>query len=206
MGRFLAASTPRFVPPGRQGRGMVCLGCGGWGGDICSACARSLLEAPDRVLESGLLVRSCFQHVGTARAIVHSFKYRGSDRAGWLLARALAHLLPPRGVLVPLPRASWRTLTYGIDPAPDLAERVMSLTGLAIWSGLSPPFHKSGQAGRSRSERDPPIFSLKEEPPAAELILIDDVITTGRTMARAEKVLAAQARVILAVSATAAGD
>ncbi|MDQ3501586.1 MAG: hypothetical protein M3488_11600 [Actinomycetota bacterium] len=189
---------------------MVCLGCGRWDKtDLCRACGTTLVEAPDRLLDSDLLVRSCYEHGGAARRQIHAFKYRGSDRAGWLLARALVCLLPPAGVLVPLPRASWRTISYGIDPAFELARRVGSLSGLQVWKGLSPPLYKSGQAGRSRSQRDPPIFWLKSEPPATELILIDDVITTGRTLLRAQQTLAhptRAARVVMAVTATATRD
>lgn len=172
-----------------------------------------MVEAPDRLLPSGLLVRSCFEHTGVAKTVVHAFKYRGSDRAGWLLARALACLLPPAGTLVPLPRASWRTITYGVDPAHDLARKISSLSGIPVWTGLRPPLHSFAQAGQARTKRDPPAFRVDEEPRAdsilADLILIDDVVTTGRTLMSAQQSLARSALakpVLLALSATSTSD
>lgn len=192
---------------------MLCLGCERWGDDLCRICRRNLIEAPDRLLPSGLLVRSCFEHTGVAKAIVHAFKYRGSDRAGWLLARALVSLLPPAGTLVPLPRVSWRTITYGVDPAQDLASKVSALSGIPVWMGLQPPLHSSPQAGRARTDRHPPAFTSREEPPS-DLILLDDVVTTGRTLMTAQQALANSVLansvlakpVLLALSATSTSD
>jgi len=126
---------------------------------------------------------------------------------GWVLARAAAKLVPADSLLVPLPRASSRTIGYGIDPARDLARRIATLTDLEVWPGLLAPLLHRRQAGRSRSERNPPIFRLMEHPPAGRLVLIDDVITTGRTLQQAQATLQEWAgRVMLAVTATATND
>ena len=186
---------------------MICLGCGRLGADLCRVCKQGLVEAPDRLLDSGLVVRSCFEHAGPARAIIHAYKYRGSDRAGWLLARAAAGLVSNADLLVPLPRVTWRTIGYGLDPADDFARRLSALTSTPVWRGLRPPFRKPAQAGRSRVEREPPNFTLAGELPRKNVILVDDVITTGRTIATAHLLLMANGGCIVsAVTATAAKD
>lgn len=186
---------------------MLCLGCGQLGAALCPSCEASLVQPPDRMLAHGLLVRTAYVHEGAARSLVQALKYRGSDRAGWLLGRAMCNLIPAGTTLVPLPRARWRTLTYGIDPAPDFSRRIAALTGLPQWRGLRPPLRHPAQAGRSRSERQPPMFSVMSPPPPGPLVLIDDVVTTGRTLAGAHAALAEWGgRVMLAVTATATSD
>ena len=137
---------------------------------------------------------------------MHQFKYRGSDRAGWILASALAGLIAPESVLVPVPRASWRSLRYGIDPAPDLAQRLQRLTGCVIASAFAAPAMAPKQAGRKRSERIPAPLKVTMNP-SSSVVLLDDVLTTGRTLASARSALrAAGIRVESAITATARGD
>lgn len=186
---------------------MFCLACGRSAVNLCPDCRRSLTPAPDRVAGDGLLVRSAWRHEGAARDLVHHFKYRGSDRAGWVLASALAPLVPEGVTIVPLPRPFWRTLRYGIDPAPDLARRLRVLTGCSIAPILHPPLFSPRQAGRRRSERIPPPARVGSHPGAEEVFLLDDVITTGSTLAGAQAALeSCGVRVRCALTATARGD
>ncbi|MGH8925063.1 MAG: ComF family protein [Acidimicrobiia bacterium] len=186
---------------------MFCLGCGRLGGDLCDLCRAHLTPAPDRLLDDGLLVRSAFRHEGPARDLVHHYKYRGSDRAGWMLARALAPLIPEETTIVPVPRSSWRHLRYGIDPAPDLARRIGILTGCVVVFALAAPALAHRQAGRKRSDRQPAVLRVSSRPRSAAVVLVDDVLTTGRTLSSARAVLRSSGiRVDSAITATARGD
>lgn len=153
------------------------------------------------------MVRSAFRHEGAARDLVHHYKYRGSDRAGWILARALAPLIPDGAVIIPLPRVSWRHLRYGIDPAPDLARRLVALTPCSVDLVLAAPLFSDRQAGKSRSERQPAALRLAHDLPSQAVVLLDDVVTTGRTLTSAQTLVRSHGiQVECAITATASGD
>jgi predicted amidophosphoribosyltransferase len=128
--------------------------------------------------------------VGPARALIHNFKYRGIEPAGRFLAEAMAEMVPPGVDLVPLPRVEWRLIRYGIDPALGLARQLGTLTGSPVVHLLRPATFGPHQASRPRSRRGRPVFALRR-PPERDLILIDDVLTTGATIEGARMALGA---------------
>jgi predicted amidophosphoribosyltransferase len=164
------------------------------------------------LLVGSLRVRSAYLHRNAARALVHNFKYRGIEPAGRLLAAAMTPLIPDGSVLIPLPRAGWRRLRYGIDPAPSLAAMLASSTGYPVLRLLEMPFLTPSQARVSRSHRNPPMFfsSRGRQPLPREgpLVLIDDVITTGGTLTSAKRSIELNlgSVTVLAVTATNAGN
>ncbi|HEY7564612.1 MAG TPA: hypothetical protein VIA81_06770 [Acidimicrobiia bacterium] len=161
------------------------------------------MTPPDRLLPSGLRVRAAFSHRGPGRALVHNLKYRGIGPAGEVLAAAMAPLIPPGTVLVPLERVGWRRLRHGIDPATVLCERLASLTGQSVAHLLAAPWFGPVQASRSRSQRRAPIFRLRGWP-EGPVVLVDDVVTTGGTIERARELIGTA--VTMAVTATAVSD
>ena len=180
---------------------MVCLACRRWNRRaLCASCRAGLRPAPDRLLSFGI-ARSGFVHEGAARVLVHRLKYEAVSAAGRLLAaEGLAHLVPPDGaVLVPIPRTTWRTIRYGVDPAAVLAAHLAALTGLPVIESLRPAVYGRRHAGRVVSQRDAPVFGVTgDTPPGA--VLVDDVLTTGITLETAARVLGSA--VVAAVTAT----
>jgi predicted amidophosphoribosyltransferase len=168
---------------------------------LCDRCGRSLRPAPDRVLPGGLVVRAAFEHSGAARSVVHRLKYEGIVEAAEWLASVLGPRLPEAGCLVPVPRTMVRRVRYGADPAVLLASALRRVIGIPVVEALTPPFASPRHAGRGRGERPPPRFALRRRVVAA--LLIDDVLTTGSTLASAERAIGAAA-VAGAVVATAA--
>ena len=165
---------------------MTCLACRRWGsGVLCGWCRAALVPAPDRYLEGGLVVKAAFVHAGPARALVHRLKYEGIRAAAEVLAAGvLERWGPPPAPMVPIPRAAMRVWRFGVDPAFELAMAMAAISGTAVRSELRAPLWASQRAG-SGAHRRPPRFSGR---PIAG-VLVDDVLTTGRTLRSASEAL-----------------
>lgn len=174
-----------IVPP-------LCAACGrGCGAQdvVCRRCARSLAACaplagtgPDGVDRAW----SSAPHDGVARALVASLKFRRLLPVAGLMAERIEWLAPPEllsGALVPVPTSPLRSLLRGFDPAAELAAALSERTGLP----LSQVLRRRGagrQVGRTRARRlsDPPRISCAAAPPRS-VVLVDDVLTTGATLA-----------------------
>jgi predicted amidophosphoribosyltransferase len=147
----------------------------------------------------GLLVRCAHHHDGAARVLVHNLKYQGLVSAAAVLAAAMSAALPSdTGALVPVPRVLARRWRYGIDPAEALAVALSASSGVPIAACLSRPWWWARRAGPAGGRRGEPRFTVRAPAPAGS-VLIDDVFTTGATLAAAATALG---RVSLAVTAT----
>ncbi|HEY6628548.1 MAG TPA: phosphoribosyltransferase family protein [Acidimicrobiia bacterium] len=156
--------------------------------------------APDRVLSGGVRLVAAFEHSGPARALVHQLKYRGLTAYADVVAMVLEGIIP-RLPIVPVPRVWSRQLQYGVDPAVVLAERLARSLRVPVIKSLSAPIHTRRRAGGDHSRPVAP-FRMTEVI-AGGVVLVDDVVTTGRTLEAAIGLLGAE-RVALAVCANAA--
>ncbi len=134
----------------------------------------------------GVAVRYALHHSATGRSLVHRLKYHGLTSAADVLADVMAPLIEPDTMaLVPVPRAAFRRIAYGVDPALELAHRVGRRVGLPVIRALAPPLWWPRHATRDHNRRSSPSFSRKREVPA-NVVLIGDVVTSGATMLGAE--------------------
>lgn len=180
---------------------MVCLGCRRWNRrELCTSCRGGLRRGPERLLSFGI-ARSGFVHEGPARVLVHRLKYEGMAAAGRVLAgEGMAHLVPHDATaLIPIPRTTWRTIRYGVEPARQLAEHLSALTGVPVVTPLRPGFYSRRHAGRVAGRRDMPVFGVTGAAPE-RAVLIDDVLTTGLTLETAAHALVGG--VVAAITAT----
>ena len=150
-------------------------------------------------MDGGIRLIAAYEHTGPARTLVHHLKYRGVLDFASLVAEDLVERIP-RVPLVPVPRAWSRRLRYGVDPAQVLARRLSVLSGLPVIDALWPPVHSVRRAGGDHS-RPAGRFTIRRLPDGPVQI-VDDVVTTGRTVASAVDVLG-EIRVIAAVAANA---
>jgi ComF family protein len=182
------------VPPG-------CRRCGLPGGeDPCGAC-RASPPAFDALQAGGLFG-------GPLADAIHAFKYGGRPAlarplGAWLAARVTV----PRGALivsVPLGRA--RRVERGYDQAALLADSLARAArtgrrgrGLLRRTRETPP-----QVGRSRAERAANVagaFAAERSVAGRDVVLVDDVVTTGATAgAAAEALRSAGARSIAVIA------
>ena len=158
------------------------------------------------------VVRSAVWLDGGARAAVHALKYRGLPRIAVDLAESLVRLLPrpvPGTLLVPIPLGPARLKRRGYNQSDVLARALGRRWGLAVapqllvrvrdtptQTALTPAARLANVAGafavriddcglricRRRSQ-----FAISNS--KIPIVLVDDVFTTGATLAEAARVL-----------------
>ncbi len=181
-GTWLCSSCLHQV--GRAGE-AVCPRCGRpYGGvGVCPACRRQ-----DLVLESA---RAPYVFEGAIQKAVHGLKYRGrrvlAEPLGELLAEYLRTLSWPISTITAVPLHRQRERVRGYNQAGLLARILARRTGwplledrLVRWRDTPPQVGLDGQA---RLENVRGAFRWEsEQPPPGQVILVDDVYTTGATM------------------------
>jgi predicted amidophosphoribosyltransferase len=185
---------------------LVCPGCGRRGDPVCTRCARLLHAAPPAPAPVGIDAWwSAFAYEGVAREVVARVKYRGTRASVRWLADAVVDVLgdrPPKlDVVTWAPTSRDRRRARGFDPAELLARAVARRLG-ARCRGLlerrpGPP--QTGLHGADR-RRGPQHVARGWAPPT--VLVVDDVATTGATLAAAARALRpAGAYQVLAVTA-----
>jgi ComF family protein len=171
-----------------------CVLCHTQGTVLCGACATSLPAAPELAPPPGLdSCRSLLRYEGPTRELVAALKFDNHRDAIGLLGAGLAQLVGDElgtrlDAVTWAPTTAARRRERGYDQAELLAR--------AVAAGLRRPCRGllrrdagAGQTGRSREQRlDGPRFRARRTPPA-QVLLVDDVRTTGATLCAAADVL-----------------
>lgn len=136
---------------------------------------------PPQALASGVMLAAAYRHSGPARQLIHRLKYQGLVPVARLFAATMAPQLPAETTaLIPIPRARLRRLQYGIDPARELAKALGAVAGVPVVNALRPALWWPRHAGHNRQAGGARFRQVAEVP--EEAAVIDDVVTTGRTM------------------------
>jgi predicted amidophosphoribosyltransferase len=136
---------------------------------------------PPQTLASGVVLAAAHRHAGPARRLVHRLKYQGLTSAAEVLAGAMVPILPARTTaLVPIPRARLRRLQYGVDPALELAKALGIMAGVPVVTALRSAPWWPRHAGHNRRAGGARFRQVGAVPDGA--VVVDDVVTTGRTM------------------------
>jgi ComF family protein len=185
----------------------LCAACGAGAGrtePLCGPCRRELRWLPDVVAVAGLELWAPVAYEGPARGLVRSLKFRGATGAAAVMAAQIAATAPsglldraaPEGhdgaaidgyALVPVPLHPRRLRKRGFNQAELLAAAIARRTGDVLAPCLERVGPSATQVGRDRSERlAAPSGTVRVHAGAAApamAILVDDVVTTGGTLA-----------------------
>ena len=160
---------------------------------------------------------AAYTYTGAIRSAIHRFKY-GRERAraahlGALTIPLLRHLPPtiaaPR--LIPVPLAAARLRERGYNQAEALARVIAVASGLPLDTGLRRTRATRPQVGLDRAARRANVRDAfawdGQSAPGTQLLLIDDVLTTGATADECATLLkAAGARWVGLLTIARAGD
>lgn len=196
----------------------TCLACKKSGSYLCANCVK-LLPAANKTAENYSAIFA-YQHPVVKHAI-HLLKYRG----GKILARDLAKLLhqhlnleqnSEKFLVIPIPSSKNREKKRGYNQARELARELVKLAPdklklaenilIKTRETVSQVKTKNREARLKNLQGAFAILEnqnqiMREKITNQQIILLDDVITTGATMQEARKVLLqAGARNVLALS------
>ncbi len=181
----------------------LCWSCRGAvrrGAALCASCRGRLRFATwsATVGPSGVRVCAALSYEGPARDLVHALKFRGAaglagTMAAFMVAAAPAGLLDAGCTLVPVPLHPRRRRRRGFNQAELLASALAGRTGVAVSDCLARSGADIRQVGRGRGARLDSLagsIALRSGAPGLA-VLVDDVVTTGSTIAECARVLRA---------------
>ena len=187
----------------------ACSGCGREGSPLCTTCRPALdarlalpggtpIGLPVDLPAPLLQLEWCAPFAGPVRAALHDLKYAGERRLaeplGDALARRWARVGTGARLVVPVPVHAERERRRGYDQAALIAEVAARRLGLPVARALERGRATVAQFELGRDERAANVagaFRLRESGRRAAretvagrwILLVDDVITTGSTLA-----------------------
>lgn len=179
----------------------ICAGCGDdarAAEPLCARCRGDLRWlAGEPIVLGGVRVWAPVAYEGPARGVVGALKFRGARRAASAMAAAITANAPTGWldgrVLVPVPLHPTRARRRGYNQAELLASEIGCRTGIETADCLVRAGPRGTQVGRDRAQRLAGIagtVTVAEGRSAPRLpVLVDDVVTTGATLAACRRAL-----------------
>jgi predicted amidophosphoribosyltransferase len=177
-----------------------CFGCQKLGPSICSACRSSWYPHYYRTKQEDLTIHSSILYTSTASRIILAAKEQGVKGADELILEAIIHALEKSKIdtnlarLVPIPSSKSSQRRRGRSFIVDLVAPISQRTGIQMLDCLQLSRRVQDQSGLHRDERATNLagaFRITSHV-RGELILIDDVVTTGATLREALRAVNSQ--------------
>jgi competence protein ComFC len=182
-----------------------CVGCQREGSWLCQECAQAIvctLSYPDE-----LTCTLATYDERIVRDALHSLKYEGTGD----IARPLIYTLWPQisealqdfcegaSCLLPVPVHAKTFRDRGYSQAERLAQVLGGLLALPVRTDVLQKVQSGTQVGKTRKDRlvRQPFALLNPHESCAGVILVDDVISTGSTIAACRALLGEQTRAIV---------
>ena len=195
-----------------------CAGCGVPGRTLCAPCSRVLQGAspfahrPSPAPAGLPPLTAAAAYDGLVRALLLAHKEHGRVGLAGPLGRALATAAAVHGpgvVVVPVPSSRAAVRARGHDHARRLASgaaRALGLRSAALLVPVRAVADQSGLGAASRADNLAGALRARRGLSGVEVLVVDDVVTTGATLAEAARALTvagARVRGAAVVAATA---
>ncbi|MCI0680332.1 hypothetical protein L0Y41_03225 [bacterium] len=178
---------------------LSCLGCGKGGTSLCSPCARSLPGTRKSPIPGVFSLLDYDDR--TVKKALRAFKYRGDREIatvfGELLQKTLAQKIQgdTDSILATIPPGKKRIRAFGFDHMRRIAEYVSSeelrYEKETLYRTREAPRQADIKKKSDRLKNMEGVFAVKNKDLIKEkqIVLIDDIATTGATLTEAKKAL-----------------